>query len=282
MEKKTRLIDKRKGKQSRKLARDKAQFINEHDDKFKRKEFTKTRTAKHNEATQAVVVKIRTPGEQDFAAENKNCGEIPEEAKTTRTARGSSTREKQNAQKANKSLSGYFATQIEDNEFTENGDIVLTAKTIRKFNKEEKRGRLPDNEIEVRSTSFYKDFDQIAAWLSAVERETLGHFQRTPARENNTHRDGGTPTNDQKNSEENAWKSSKNKGKVDDNRGFLKLPQIDDKLNCTISSRNFWRELMGSLYDLRFANLFDTITTLKLPQIPRIINSKLRASLSFL
>lgn len=239
MERKTRLIDKRKGKQSRKLARDKVQFINEHDDKFKRKEFTITRTAKHNEAMQAVVVEIRTPGEQDFAAENKNCGEIPEEAKTARTARGSSTREKKNPQKANKSLSDYFATQIEDNEFTENGDIVLTVKTIRKFNKKVKRGRLPDNEIEARSPCFYKDFDQIAAWLSAVERETLGHFQRTP-RENKTLRDGGTPTNDQKNSEENAWKSSKNKGKVDDKRGLLtcKLPQINDKFNCTISSGN--------------------------------------------
>ena len=239
MERKTRLIDKRKGKQSRKLARDKVQFINEHDDKFKRKEFTITRTAKHNEAMQAVVVEIRTPGEQDFAAENKNCGEIPEEAKTAKTARGSSTREKKNPQKANKSLSDYFATQIEDNEFTENGDIVLTVKTIRKFNKKVKRGRLPDNEIEARSPCFYKDFDQIAAWLSAVERETLGHFQRTP-RENKTLRDGGTPTNDQKNSEENAWKSSKNKGKVDDKRGLLtcKLPQINDKFNCTISSGN--------------------------------------------
>lgn len=238
MENKIRLIDKRKGKKSRKLARDKVQLIDEQDDKLKRKEFTNTRASKHNEVPQAVVVEIRTPGEQDFAAENKNCGEIPEEAKTARTARGSSTREKQNAQKANKSLSDYVATQIEDNEFTENGDIVLTVKTIRKFNKEVKRGRLPDNEIEARSPNFYKNFDQIAAWLNAVERETLGHFQRTP-RENKTPHDGGTPTNDQTNSEENAWKSSKNKDKVDDKRGLLKLPQINDKLNCTISSRNF-------------------------------------------
>lgn len=94
MEKKTRLIDKRKGKISRKLARDKVQLINEQDDKLKRKEFPNTRASKHNEAPQAVVVEIRTPGEQDFSAENKNCGEIPEEAKTARTARGSSTREK--------------------------------------------------------------------------------------------------------------------------------------------------------------------------------------------
>lgn len=231
MENKIRLIDKRKGKKSRKLARDKAQLINEQDDKLKRKEFTNTRASKHNEAPQAVVVEIRTPGEQDFAPENKNCGEIPEEAKTARTARGSSTRERQNAQKANKSLSDYVATQIEDNEFTENGDIVLTVKTIRKFNKEVKRGRLPDNEIEARSPNFYKNFDQIAAWLNAVERETLGDFQRTP-RENKT-------PHDQTNSEENAWKSSKNKDKVDDKRGLLKLPQINDKLNCTISSRNF-------------------------------------------
>ena len=240
MVKKTRLIDKRKAKVSRKLARDKAQFINEHDDKLKRTEFTNTRTSKHNEASPAVVVEIRIPGEKEFAGENKDCGEIPEEAKTARTARSSSTREKQNAQKANNSISGFFAAQIEDSEFKENSNTVLTVKTIRKFNKEVKRGRLPDNEIEVRSPNFYKDFDQIAAWLSAVERETLGHFQRTP-RKNKTPRDEGAPTNDQKNSEheQNACKSSKNKGKVDDKRGFLKLPQINDKFNCTISSRNF-------------------------------------------
>ena len=147
-------------------------------------------------------------------------------------------REKQNAQKANNSLSGFFAAQIEDSEFKENSNAVLTVKTIRKFNKEVKRGRLPDNEIEVRSPNFYKDFGQIAAWLSAVERETLGHFQRTP-RKNKTPHDEGAPTNDQKNSEQNPCKSSKNKGKVDDKRGFLKLPQINDKSNCTISSRNF-------------------------------------------
>ena len=197
MVKKTRLIDKRKGKESRKLARDKVQFINEQDDKLKRKEFTNTRTSKDNEALPAVVVEIRIPGEKDIATENKNCGEIPEEVKTARTARSSSTREKQNAQKANNLLSGFFAAQMEDHEFKENGDTVLTAKTIRKFNKEVKRGRLPDNEIDVRSPNFYKDFDQIAAWLSAVERETMGHFQRTP-RKNKTPREGGASTNDHK------------------------------------------------------------------------------------
>ena len=257
MVKKTRLIDKRKGKESRKLARDKVQFINEQDDKLKRKEFTNTRTSKDNEALPAVVVEIRIPGEKDIATENKNCGEIPEEVKTARTARSSSTREKQNAQKANNLLSGFFAAQMEDHEFKESGDTVLTAKTIRKFNKEVKRGKLPDNEIDVRSPNFYKDFDQIAAWLSAVERETMGHFQRTP-RKNKTPRDGGASTNDHKNSEQNACKSSKNKVKVDDKRGFLKLPQINNKFNSTISSRNLWRELMDSLYDLRFTNLLNT------------------------
>ena len=198
MEKKARLIDKKKGKESRKLARDKAQFINEKDDNLKKKEFINTRASKHNEPPQAVVVEIRTPGEKDFTAENKNCGGIPEEAKTAWTTRDSSTKEKQNARKANKSsVSGFFATQIKDNEFTENGDIVLTVKTIRKFNKEVKRGRLPDIEIEARSPNFYTDFNQIAAWLSEVERETLGHFQRTP-QQNKTPRDGGTTTNAQK------------------------------------------------------------------------------------
>ena len=105
MEKKTRLIDKRKGKESRKV-NDKAQFINEQDDKLKGKELTKTRASKHNEAS--FVVEIRIPGEKDFATENKNCGEIPEEVKTARTARSSSTREKLN--EANNSLRGFFAT----------------------------------------------------------------------------------------------------------------------------------------------------------------------------
>ena len=159
---------------------------------------------------------------------------------------------------------------MEDNEFKENSNTVLTVKTIRKFNKEIKRGRLTDNEIDVRSHNFCKDFDQIAAWLGAIEREpwgqprsqglssycslalapggskmrdpgnevAWGHFQRTP-RKNKTPRDGGASANDHKNSEQNACKSSKNKGKVDDKRGFLKLPQINDKFNCAISSRNF-------------------------------------------
>lgn len=245
VENKARLIDKRKGKGPRKLARDKVQFINEQQEKLKRKESHNTRASKQNDAPQEVVVEIRIPGEKDFAAENKNCEDIPEETKTARTARSSLTREKQNAQKlketcrdteANNSLSKIFATQIEDSEFTENGEIVLTVKAIRKFNKEAKRGKLPDNKVEVMSTNFYKDFDQIAAWLSAVERENLGHFQRTP-RKNKTPRVGGAPTNDQKNSEQNACKQRKNKDKDDDKRGLLKVPRINDKFNCPISSR---------------------------------------------
>ena len=237
VEKKGRLIGKRKEKEPRKLARDKVQFINKKEERLKRKELSNTRASKH-EVPQAVVFEIRIPGEKDLAAENKICVEVPKEAKTARTA-SSLTREKENVHKANNSMSGIFATLIEDNaEFTENGNIALTVKAIRKFNKEIKRGRLPDNEIEVKSTNFYKDFDRMAAWLSAVERENLGQFQRTP-RENKTPHDGGTPTNDQKNSEHNACKSSKNNDKLDDKRGFLKLPQINDKSNCLISSRNF-------------------------------------------
>jgi len=247
VERKARQINRKKGKELRKLARDKVQFMNEQEEKLKRKGLSNTRASKHNDAPQAVVVELRIPREKDFAAENKNCQEIPEEAKTTRTVRSPLTREKQNAQRlhetcrdteANNSLSGVFATQIEDSEFKENVDTVLTVKTIRKFNKEVKRGRLPDKKNEATSTNFYKDFDQIAAWLSAVERENFGHFQRT-LQTNKTAHDGGATTDDQRNSEQNACEQSKDKNKADDKRGFLKLPQINDKFKCPIASRNF-------------------------------------------
>lgn len=292
VEKKVRLIDNRKGKELRKLAYDKVQFINEQDEKLKRKDLLKTRAPKHNEATQAVVVEIRIPSEKDFAAENKNCDDIPEEAKSPRTARSSLTREKQNARKlkdicsaaeANNLSNGIFTEQIEDYEFTENGEIVLPVKTIREFNEEAKRGRLPDNEIEVRTTNFYEDYNQVATWLSAVERENLGHFQRpqkSSRRKGKTPHDGA-PTNDKENSEQNTCKSSKDK--VDDKRGFLKLPQINDKLNSPISSRKSLNRMdLDSLEDPHFTNLLDTLTpvkgTLKLPKIPRSIESKSRAS----
>jgi len=71
VENKARLIDKRKGIGPRKLARDKVQFINEQEEKLKRKESHNTRASKQNDAPQEVVVEIRIPGEKDFAAENK-------------------------------------------------------------------------------------------------------------------------------------------------------------------------------------------------------------------
>ena len=225
VEKKARLVDKGKGKDNNKV-----QFINERYEKFKSKDFPKTQESKHSKAPQAVVVEIRIPSKKDFADENTNGEEILEEAKAPRTAGSSLMREKQTAGK----LKGIYSaaktnnsssTQIEDKEFTENGDIVLTVKTIRKFNEEAKR------------TNFYKDFDQIAAWLSAVERENVGHFQRTPRKNKMPH--GGVPTSDPKNSERNACKSSNGKDKVGDKRGFLKLPQINSKLTKPMSSRMF-------------------------------------------
>lgn len=296
VEKKARLIDHRKGKELRKLTHEKVQFINEQDGKLKRKDLSKTRSAKHKDpAPQQVVVEIRIPSEKDFAAENENCDEIPAEAKSPRTAKSSLTREKCNAGKfkdvcsaaeaKNQSIE-IFTTQIEDYEFTENREIVLPVKTIREFNEEAKRGRLPDNEIELRTTNFYQDYDQIASWLSAVERENLGHFQRTPKssrRKNKTPHDGGAPTNDKENSGKNACKSAKSK--LDDDKGLLKLPQISDKLHSPVSSRRTIAKSlkrMESLDDPRFTNLLDTLTpvngTLKLPKISRSVESKSRAS----
>ena len=156
---------------------------------MKREEFTNTRASKHNEPPQAVVVEIRTPGEKDFAAENKNCGGIPEEAKTAWTTRGSSTKEKQNARKANKSsVSGFFATQIKENEFTENGDNVLTVKTIRKFNKEVKRERLPDSEIEARSPQLLHRLQSNSGLAQRGRKENLGALSKNAATEQNTSR----------------------------------------------------------------------------------------------
>lgn len=290
-QKKARLIDHRKGKELSKLTHEKTQFINEQDEKLKRKDVSKTRSANHTDAAQPVVVEIRIPRRD----EDGNCGDLPAVAKSPRTAKSPLTREKCITGKvkdvccvaeAKKQSSEIFTTRIEDYEFTENGEIVLSVKTIREFNEEAKRGRLPDNEIEIRTTNFYQDYDQIASWLSAVERENLGHFQRTPKssrRKNKALHDEGAKTNEKENSEKNICKSAK--AKLDDDKGFLKLPQISDKRQSPASSRlTIAKSLkrMQSLDDPRFTNLLDTLTpvngTLKLPETspghPRFLQPK--------
>jgi len=130
-------------------------------------------------------VEIRIPSEKDFV-EDENCDENFTAVKSARTAKRSLKIEKGKTvysvkEKKNQSEE-IFPTQIEKHEleYTENGEIVLPVKAIREFNEEAKRGRLPQNDIEVRTTNLYHDYDQIASWLCAVERENLGHFQRTP------------------------------------------------------------------------------------------------------
>ena len=293
VEKKARLIEHRKGKELRKLTQEKEQFINEQDEKLKKKDVSKTRSAKDNDAAQQVVVEIRIPSEKDFVAEDENCEDVSAVAKSPRTAKSSLTRQKRNAGRlkdvcnaveAKNQSNEIFTTQLEEYEFTESGEIVLPVKTIREFNEEAKRGRLPHNEIELRTTNFYEDYDQIASWLSAVEMENLGHFQRTPksSRRKNKPLQDGVPTND-KNSEQNSCKSGK--GKPDVDKGLLKLPQINDKLYSPASSRRMIAKSlkrMESLDDPRFTNLLDSLTpvngTLKLPKIPRSVESKSRAS----
>lgn len=289
-EKKARLIDHRKGKELRKLAHEKVQFINEQDEKLKRKDLSKTRAAKHNDTgAQPVVVEIRIPSEKDFVAVEEHCDEIPEAVRSPRTARSSLMRGKLNAEKRKDVCSAMqtknqsneiFTTQIEDYEFTENGEFVLAVKTIRDFNEEAKRGRLPESEIEVRTTNFYQDHDQITSWLNDVERDNLGHFQRTPRssrRKNKKAEDGEVPTKDKENSElKNTYKSAK--GKLANDKGFLKLPRITYKPESPVSSRTKSFKRMESLEDPRFTKLLNTLTpvkgTLKLPKIPRSAESK--------
>lgn len=291
-EKKARLIDHRNGKELRKLAHEKVQFINEQDEKLKRKDLSKTRAAKHNDTgAQPVVFEIRIPSEKDFVAEKGD--EIPAAVGSPRTARSSLTRGKLDAEKRNEVCSAMqtknqsneiFTTQIEDYEFTENGEFVLAVKTIRDFNEEAKRGRLPESEIEVRTTNFYQDHDQITSWLNDVERDNLGHFQRTPRssrRKNKKAEDGEVPTKDKENSElKNTYKSAK--GKLANDKGFLKLPRITYKPESPVSSRTKSFKRMESLEDPRFTKLLNTLTpvkgTLKLPKIPRSAESKSRAS----
>ncbi|KAJ7390405.1 hypothetical protein OS493_025662 [Desmophyllum pertusum] len=294
-EKKARLIDHRKGKELRKLAHEKVQFINEQDEKLKRKDLSKTRAAKHNDTgAQPVVVEIRIPSEKDFVAVEEHCDEIPEAVRSPRTARSSLMRGKLNAEKRKDVCSAaqtknqsneIFTTQIEDYEFTENGEFVLAVKTIRDFNEEAKRGRLPESEIEVRTTNFYQNHDQITSWLNDVERDNLGHFQRTPKSSRRKNKkgaeDGEVPTKDKENSElKNTCKSAK--GKLANDKGFLKLPRITYKPESPVSSRTKSFKRMDSLEDPRFTKLLNTLTpvkgTLKLPKIPRSAESKSRAS----
>ena len=276
VERKARLIDHRKGKELRKLAHEKTQFINEQDEKLKRKEVSKTRAAKTNEA-RSVVLEIRIPSEKDFAGDDEHCEATLEEAKSprTRAKHAVKCRDVGTAKETKPQSCEIFTTQIEDYEFTDQGEIVLPVKTIREFNEEAKRGRLPDSEIELRTTNFYQDFDQIASWLTAVEKENLGHFQRTP--KNSRHRNKNTESGDAK-----LCKSGK--GKLEDEGGLLKLPRISNITESPVSSRRTKAPLktMESLDDPRFTNLLESLTpvngTLKLPNIARSIENKSRAS----
>ena len=64
-EKKARLIEHKKGKELRKLAFEKVQFIHEQDEKLKRQEPERTR-AKNSDGIQTIL-EIRIPSEKDFA-----------------------------------------------------------------------------------------------------------------------------------------------------------------------------------------------------------------------
>ena len=269
VEKKARLIDHRKGKELRKLAHEKVQFIHEQDEKPKRKDALKT-GAKNNDGARTVM-EIRTPSENDFAAD-QNC----DTAKSPRTARSSLKREKSKTVRASSTKvkesqsEGIFPTQIEEYELehTENGEIVLPVKTIREFNEEAKRGRFPQNEMEVRTMNFYQDYDQITSWISAVEKENLGHFQRTPKsdrKKNKTFEENVEAANDGKSAKEKL---------SDADKGLLKLPKISSKTESPISCRTKSVKKTESLDDPRFTNLLDSLTpvkstTLKLPKISR-------------
>ena len=286
VEKKARLIDHRKGKELRKLAHEKVQFIHEQDEKLKRKDPLKS--AKTSDGARTVV-EIRTPSEKDFV-EDENCDENFTAVKSARTAKRSLRREKVKTvysvkEKENQSEE-IFPTQIEEHEleYTENGEIVLPVKTIREFNEGAKRGRLPQSDIEVRTTNLYHDYDQIASWLCAVERENLGHFQRTPRndrKKNKNAEDGETQAHRKENSELNDGKSAKER--LNNDKGFLKLPKIDSSAESPISCRTKPVKRVESLDDPRFTKLLDSLTpvtstTLKLPKISRSVESKSRAS----
>ena len=285
-EKKARLIEHKKGKELRKLALEKVQFIYEQDEKLKRKEPEKTR-AKNSDGIQTIL-EIRIPSEKDFA-EDENCEENLVSRISPRTVRSSPRKEQcrtVGSWKQKESQPGeIFPTQIEEYEleYEENGEIILPARTIREFNEEARRGRLPENEIELRTTNFYQDYadyDQITSWLNAVERQDPGHFQRTPRsgrKKSKKVQDGEVQAQLKEYTGLNTAKAA------EDDKGFLKLPKINSNVESPISCRTKSFKRVESLDDPRFTNLLDSLTpvknaTLKLPKIPRSAEGKSRAS----
>ena len=283
-EKKARLIEHKKGKELRKLALEKVQFIHEQDEKLKKKEPEKTR-AKNSDGIQTIL-EIRIPSEKDFA-EDENCKENLVSRRSPRTVRSSPRKEQcrtvcSSKQKVNQP-GEIFPTQIEEYEleYEENGEIILPARTIREFNEEARRGRLPENEIELRTTNFYQDYDQITSWLNAVDRrQDPGHFQRTPRsgrKKNKKVQDGEVQAQLKEYTGLNTAKAA------EDDKGFLKLPKINSNVESPISCRTKSLKRVESLDDPRFTNLLDSLTpvknrTLKLPKIPRSDEGKSRAS----
>ena len=285
-EKKARLIEHKKGKELRKLALEKVQFIHEQDEKLKRKEPEKTR-AKNSDGIQTIL-EIRIPSEED-SAEDENCKGNLVSRRSPRTVRSSQRKEQcrtvgSSKQKENQP-GEIFPTQIEEYEleYEENGEIILPARTIREFNEEARRGRLPENEIELRTTNFYQDYadyDQITSWVNAVERQDPGHFQRTPRsgrKKSKKVQDGEVQAQLKEYTGLNAAKTAEN------DKGFLKLPKIRSNVESPISCRTKSLKRVESLDDPRFTNLLDSLTpvkntTLKLPKIPRSDEGKSRAS----
>ena len=113
-EKKARLIEHKKGKELRKLALEKVQFIHEQDEKLKKKEPEKTR-AKNSDGIQTIL-EIRIPSEKDFA-EDENCKENLVSRRSPRTVRSSPRKEQcrtVGSSKQKKNQPGeIFPTQIE-------------------------------------------------------------------------------------------------------------------------------------------------------------------------
>lgn len=282
-EKKARLIEHKKGKELRKLAFEKVQFIHEQDEKLKRKEPEKTR-ARNSDGVQTIL-EIRISSEKDFV-EDENCKENLVSRRSPRTVRSSPMKQQcrtvgSSKQKENQP-GEIFPTQIEEYEleYEENGEIILPVRTIREFNEEARRGRLPENEIELRTTNFYQDYDQITGWLNAVERQDSGHFQRTPRsgrKKNKKVQDGEVQAQLKEFTGLKATKAA------EDDKGFLKLPKINSNIESPISCRTKSFKRVESLDDPRFTNLLDSLTpvknaTLKLPRIPRSAECKSRAS----
>lgn len=283
VEKKARLIEHKKGKELRKLALEKVQFIHEQDEKLKRKEPSKTRARNSNGAQ--TILEVRIPSEKDFA-EDENCEENLVSRTSPRTVRSSPRKEQcrtvgSSKQKENQA-GEIFPTQIEEYEleYEQNGEIILPVRTIREFNEEARRGRLPENEIELRTTNFYQDYDQITSWLNAVERQNPRPFQRTPRsgrKKNKNVQDGEVQAQLKELTELNTAKT------VEHDKGFLKLPKINSNAESSISCRTKSFKRVESLDDPRFTNLLNSLTpvknaTLKLPKIPRTAECKSRAS----